>query len=271
MKNIIMDGKALQVPDDYTILAAARHNDIEIPTLCYLKHVSHVASCRVCVVEVEGMEKLPTACNTIVEEGMVIHTQSDRVIASRKMALNLLLSNHHQDCFSCASNGVCELQKVCNDYGVAHSTFDGSRYKIESEEKNSNPFLGYRPTLCIHCHRCVNTCAKVSGRNAIKVGKTGMFNVIDAPFGPDWESTKCESCGNCAEACPTGALYKKRGQELPQLGGAPGAYDLPPTVRWAASMTCWSRAIRSSALRAQTAPATTAACASRDASAPISS
>lgn len=209
MKNIIMDGKALQVPDDYTILAAARHNDIHIPTLCYLKHVSNVASCRVCVVEVEGMEKLPTACNTVVQEGMVIHTQSERAVNARKMALNLLLSNHHQDCFSCASNGVCELQKVCNDYGVAHPTFDGTRYKIESEERNSNPFLGYRPTLCIHCHRCVNTCAKVSGRSAIKVGKTGMFNVIDAPFGSNWESTLCESCGNCAEACPTGALYKK--------------------------------------------------------------
>lgn len=113
MKNIILDGKALQVPDDYTILAAARHNDVKIPTLCYLKHVSNVASCRVCVVEVEGMEKLPTACNTVVQEGMVIHTKSERVIKSRKIALNLLLSNHHQDCFSCASNGVCELQKVC--------------------------------------------------------------------------------------------------------------------------------------------------------------
>lgn len=209
MKNIILDGKALQVPDDYTILAAARHNDVKIPTLCYLKHVSNVASCRVCVVEVEGMEKLPTACNTVVQEGMVIHTKSERVIKSRKIALNLLLSNHHQDCFSCASNGVCELQKVCNEYGVAHPSFDGTRYKIESEERNSNPFMGYRPTLCIHCHRCVNTCAKVSGRNAISVGKTGMFNVIDTPFGPDWESTLCESCGNCAEACPTGALYKK--------------------------------------------------------------
>ena len=115
---------------------------------------------------------------------MVIHTQSDRVIASRKMALDLLLSNHHQDCFSCASNGVCELQKVCNDYGVAHSTFDGSRYKIESEEKNSNPFLGYRPTLCIHCHRCVNTCAKVQRPQCYQGGQDRYVQCDQRPLWP---------------------------------------------------------------------------------------
>ena len=213
MIHITVDGKQIEVPEESTILTAARNNGIEIPTLCYLAHVNDVASCRVCVVEVEGMEKLATACNTRVKEGMVIHTGSERVIKARKMALNLLLSNHHQDCFSCPSNGACELQKVCNDYGVYHTTYEGSRYKIESPEKDSHPFLGYRPTLCIHCHRCVNTCAKVIGRSAIHEGKAGMFNVIDAPFGPDWDQTNCESCGNCAEACPTGALYKKEAKQ----------------------------------------------------------
>ena len=207
--NITMDGRKLEIPAGYTILAAANHNGIEIPTLCYLKHVSNIGSCRLCVVEVEGVDKLLTACNTIAKEGMVIHTMSKRVIAARKMALNLLLSNHHQDCFSCASNGVCELQKVCNDYGVYRPTYEGTRYKIETPAVDSHPFLGYRPRLCIHCHRCVNTCAKISGRSAIKVGKTGMFNVIEAPFGENWRESNCESCGNCAEACPTGALFKK--------------------------------------------------------------
>ncbi len=209
MINITIDGRQLQVPEGTTILTAARENGIEIPTLCYLKNVSSIGSCRLCVVEVEGLGKLAPSCNTVATEGMVIHTRNDRIVASRKMTLDLLLSNHHQDCFSCTSNGVCELQKVCNDYGVYYPTYPGSRYKIESPELNSHPFLGYRPRLCIHCNRCVSACAKVSGRNAIRNGKAGMFNVIEAPFGPDWDQSLCESCGNCAEACPTGALHKK--------------------------------------------------------------
>ena len=209
MIHITIDGRPLQVPEGYTILEAARQNGITIPTLCYLKNVNNIGSCRVCVVEVDGMDKLPSSCNTVCTEGMVIHTASDRVVAARKIALDLLLSNHHQDCFSCASNGTCELQKVCNDYGVYHTTYEGTRYKIETDERTDHPFLGYRPTLCIHCQRCVATCAKVSGRNAIQTGKTGMFTVIDTPFGADWKERNCEACGNCAEACPTGALFKK--------------------------------------------------------------
>jgi formate dehydrogenase major subunit len=209
MINITIDGKQFQVAEGTTIYNACKENGIHIPTLCYLEGVNEVGSCRVCVVEVEGMEKLPTSCNTKAQEGMVIHTRSERVVAARRTALNLLLSNHHQDCFSCASNGVCELQKVCNDYGVYHTSYQGTRYQIEAPAKTSHPFLGYRPELCIQCHRCVSTCAKVSGRSSIQVNKTGMFNVINTPFGEDWKETNCESCGNCAEACPTGALFKK--------------------------------------------------------------
>jgi len=209
MIHITVDGVALQVEEGKTILQAARENGIRIPTLCYLERVSNIGSCRLCVVEIDGMDKLPTACTTKVKEGMVIQTMSPRVVQARKTVLNLLLSNHHQDCFSCASNGKCELQAVCNEYEVFNTTYLGSRAGIPAESKTANPFMGYRPELCIHCQRCVSACAKVSGRKAIDLKKVGTFTRIAAPFGEDWKSTLCESCGNCAEACPTGALFKK--------------------------------------------------------------
>ena len=210
MIHVTINGIAVEVEEGTTILKAARSAGIEIPTLCYLEGVNEIGSCRLCIVDVEGMEKMPPACNTLAQEGMVIDTMSERVVEARKTVLDLLLSNHHQDCFSCPNNGICDLQRYCNDYGVNYTSYEGTRYKINPAPKEDHPFLSYDPNLCIHCMRCVSTCDKVSGRGAIELDKTGMFTVIDAPFGENWKNTLCESCGNCALACPTGALKEKR-------------------------------------------------------------
>ncbi len=214
MLNLTIDGRQYSVSEGTTILKAARLNGIDIPTLCWLEGVNEIGSCRLCVVEAEGCDKLLTACNTPVQEGMVITTMSDRIAKARRTALELLLSNHNQDCFSCASNGVCELQKLCNDYGVERTALSGTRAQMPKALKADHPFLAYRSELCIHCQRCVSTCEKVSGRKSISLRRSGPLAIIDTPFGKDWELRNCESCGNCAEACPTGALYKKAGKSF---------------------------------------------------------
>ncbi len=207
MVNICIDGKQMEVNENLTILEAAQQADIKIPTLCYLKDVNEIGACKMCVVEVEGNNHLVTSCNTKVKDGMVVNTKSDRVVSSRKQVLNMLLANHDVRCFSCSKSGDCRLQDLSNEYGITESVYKGSAAKFEA--KKENPFLTYYPELCINCQRCVSTCNKVTGNGTLHNSKIGTRTLIDAPFGPDWKETTCESCGNCASVCPTGALVVK--------------------------------------------------------------
>ncbi len=212
MINLTIDGKSIAVEEGKTILDAAKENGIDIPTLCFLKGVNEIGSCRMCMVEQEGRDTLLPACRSNVKEGMVLYTKNERLIKYRRQMLNLLLSNHNLDCMSCSGNGLCKLQALCNEYEVTRTTYKGSRYHIEStlEKLDSNPFISYDPSKCIHCQTCISACNNRAVNKTMKSGRTGVFHTVDAPFGPDWKSTSCESCGVCAAACPTGALSIKR-------------------------------------------------------------
>ncbi len=212
MISCIIDGKQILTDGTHTILEIARANGIEIPTLCYLEGVNDIGACRLCMVEAEGYDRMLAACKTRPKEGMVIHTTSERLEEYRLQMLHFLLSNHRTDCMSCAKNGNCALQDLCNRYGLDKSAYQGSRIDIEEKLPllKDNPYLQYDPGKCIHCQRCISACSKLAGNGTLKSGRTGVFHTVDAPFGKDWKKTSCESCGNCAAACPTGALILKR-------------------------------------------------------------
>ncbi|MCR5047476.1 MAG: formate dehydrogenase subunit alpha [Saccharofermentans sp.] len=212
MVNILINGKALSVNENSTILEACSANKIRIPTLCYLKQINEIGSCRICMVEIEGYKNLFAACRTKVQEGMVITTESEKLTNYRKHMLELILSNHKVDCLNCERNGKCQLQELCNEYDVKDTEIKGSRRHIENKlpRLDSNPYLSYDPSKCIHCMRCISMCNRAAVNGALQTGRSGLFKTIEAPFGENWKSTICESCGNCATACPTGALTVKR-------------------------------------------------------------
>lgn len=212
MITLTINGKKYEAREGSTILDVAKANGIDIPTLCYMKGVSDIGMCRLCVVEAEGYDRMLAACRTKVKDGMVLTTESEILDKHRKETLELVLSNHHQDCMSCAANGYCELQSLCNRYGVEHASHSGSRVKIEQKLPllDANPYIAYDPSKCIHCQRCVNVCNQIACNGTLSNGRSGTYHIVEAPFGEDYKKTGCESCGNCASVCPTGALTLKR-------------------------------------------------------------
>lgn len=207
--NITIDGKMAEVPKGSTIMEAASVAGITIPSLCWMKEINEIAACRICVVEISGQEKLYTACNTEVMEGMEIHTGSSRVIASRTETLRLLAADHDMDCDHCIKNNVCRLQELFEEYNVRDAS-----YYFGDDQKKDMPVddlachMIRDPNKCIKCRRCVSVCEKVQHVAAIGVnGKSA-----DVQIGPAFErsiaKTNCVGCGQCILACPTGALHE---------------------------------------------------------------
>ncbi len=210
MIHLTIDGIPVEVEKGTTILHAAKQAGITIPTLCYIEDLLPDGSCRMCVVEVtnNGRSKIDTACTLQVSEGDEVQTMSEKVIDSRRKTLDLLLSDHNVHCFSCEANGDCKLQDLCFEYGLEKTSYTGEMTSLPKDE--SNKFFSYDPSLCILCHRCVNTCTEIVGRAAIDTMERGFQSVIGAAPEKVWAEGTCESCGNCVQACPTGALSMKR-------------------------------------------------------------
>lgn len=205
-----IDGQEVTVAKGQTILEAAQQAGITIPTLCHLKELSPDGSCRMCTVEVEGGRKggLVTACTAHAQEQMVIHTQSEKVRNARRFILDLLLSNHQLDCFTCSANGDCRLQDYCLEYGVGATSFTGKR-QLPNQKDISNPFFDYDPEKCIMCRRCARVCQMRQGRDVIRTANRGFDTKMLPCGGGNWSESLCESCGNCVSVCPTGALSTK--------------------------------------------------------------
>jgi predicted molibdopterin-dependent oxidoreductase YjgC len=204
---INMDGESLEVTAGQTILDAAKSAGIYIPHLCNSDGLKPYGACRMCIVEVDGMRGMPTSCSIQVAEGMVIRTDTEKLNAVRRMICEMLITDHPLTCLSCKVNQRCELQTVAAHLGVSESRL--RRLKRKSEVDESNPFYERDLSKCILCGVCVRACDELRGVSAIDIAGRGYDSRI-AAFGdsPVREST-CESCGECVDRCPVGALSAK--------------------------------------------------------------
>ena len=203
MVNLTIDNKAISVPAGTTIMEAAEANGIRIPRLCYLKEINEIGACRVCVVEMEGKEKLITSCNNIVEDGMVLYTNSPKVRMNRKNTVNLLLSQHDCQCAVCVRSGNCSLQQLANDLNIIDPPF---HQELDRIPWNMNFPLIRDSAKCIKCMRCIQICDKVQSLNIWDLESTGSRTTVHVSKNRKIEEADCSLCGQCITHCPTGAL-----------------------------------------------------------------
>ncbi|MBQ7774989.1 MAG: iron hydrogenase small subunit [Lachnospiraceae bacterium] len=212
MVSLTIDGIVVEVPEGTTVMKAASSVGIEVPHLCYLEGINEISACKVCVVEMQGKEKLITACNSPVEEGMVIYTNSPKVRRVRRTNVELILSQHDCHCATCVRSGNCNLQKLSNDLGIIEVPFEEEVPKVPWD--HSFPLIR-DSSKCIKCMRCVQICDKVQGLHVWDVQNTGSRTTVDVAGNKTIDCSDCTLCGQCITHCPTGALRERN--DIPKV------------------------------------------------------
>lgn len=212
MINITIDHIPITVEEDTTILDAAKTVGIDIPNLCFDKTLLPFGGCRMCVVEIEGSRKLETACTTRVWNDMVVHTETERCIKVRKDILNLLFSNHPNDCLTCDKSGTCGLQDLCYRYDMKRPTFEGEVQEHAIDDHN--PVMIRDMNKCILCGKCVRVCKEIQCTTTIDFVGRGFDAYIGTGYDIPLNKENCRFCGQCISMCPTGALKNKQLMEV---------------------------------------------------------
>ena len=208
--NLIIDGVPVSVPEGTSVMRGAMDMGTQIPKLCATDMLDAFGSCRLCLVEIEGRAGAPASCTTPVGEGMVVHTQTDRLKRLRKGVMELYISEHPLDCLTCSANGDCELQDMAGAVGLREVRYgyDGERHPNPGIDA-TNPYFTYEPSKCIVCSRCVRACEEVQGTFALTIAGRGFDSVVSPSMEEPFISSECVSCGACVQACPTATLNEK--------------------------------------------------------------
>lgn len=203
-----IDGRDVGAREDETILQVARENGIDIPTLCHMDGLSDIGACRLCLVEVQGANKLLTACVTTVHEGMEVITRSPRLDSYRRMIVEMLFSERNHICSVCVSNGHCDLQDLATGVGVSHISVPYLYPKVGIDASHERFVLDHN--RCVLCTRCVRVCDEIEGAHTWDLLGRGVNSRVITDLAEPWgASESCTSCGKCVHVCPTGALFEK--------------------------------------------------------------
>jgi NADH dehydrogenase/NADH:ubiquinone oxidoreductase subunit G len=214
---LTMNGTRVSGQEGMTILKVARENGIDIPTLCYLEDLSPIGACRLCVVEVEGSRTLVGSCHTPITEGMVVHTHSPKVLATRRILVELMLASHPDSCLVCDKANLCELRRIAADLDIGLPRFKARKHYYTVEDEN--PYIIRDMSKCILCRRCVAACQNLKGEKLFSTAYRGFDSKViyglDQPVG---SKEVCRDCDTCVSLCPTGALSKPTQVGKPKTG-----------------------------------------------------